>query len=196
MTGIRLKYRLMRFKSIMVTANLAAISGLAAGIGLIITFSVLFSPSHIPASKISKEQAVEIAVRDLTMNYIKNPPLIKIYAIGNEQAQGAVYLPVETFLVGNYTLVMAHTTASGVFYFVDANTGTLEKCNTLYCPLPEQGMEAIKDRLAWIVDLATRCDNYPNNGADVIYAIDSTAGRIIWHHNSSPYEPGQPFICS
>lgn len=171
-------------------------AGLAAGIGLIIAFSALFSPSVSPEPKVSKEQAVEIAVQDLTTRYIKNPPLIKIYAIVNEQSQGAAYPTVETFLKENYTLVMAHAAANGTFYFVDANTGTLEECHNPYCPLPGQGMEAIKGRLAWIVDLATQCDDYPNNGVDIIYAIDTKTGHIIWDHLSSPFEPEQPFACS
>ena len=32
---------------------------------------------------------------------------------------------------------------------------------------------AVKGRFAWIVDLATQCQNFPNYGADVIYAIDA-----------------------
>ncbi|MGH9993117.1 MAG: hypothetical protein ACREBU_04980 [Nitrososphaera sp.] len=180
----------------MVSAIAAVIAGLAAGIGLIITFSTLFSTSPSLEPKISKEQAVEIAVNDLTTRYIKNPPLIKIYAIVNVQSQEAAYPTVETFLKENYTLVMAHTAVNGNFYFAYANTVTLEECHIPYCPLPEQGMEALKGRLAWIVDLATQCENYPNYEADIIYAIDTKTGQIVWHQNSSQYEPQQPFVCS
>lgn|GEM_PF-5116732 len=180
----------------MVSVSVAAFAGLAAGIGLIIALSTLFSPSVNLEIRISKEQAVEIAVEDLTTRYIKNPPLIKIYAIINEQSQEAAYPTIETFLRENYTLVMAHTSANGIFYFVDANAGTLEKCSPPYCPLPVQGMKAIKGRFVWLVDLATQCDNYPNNGVDIIYAIDTKTGQIIWRHNSSLSEPGQPFVCS
>ncbi|MGI0012910.1 MAG: cupredoxin domain-containing protein [Nitrososphaera sp.] len=155
-------------------------------------------PAQMPSldPRISKEEAVEIAVQDLTTRYIKNPPLIKIYAIVDEQSQGAAYPTIETFLKENYTLVMAHTAANGTFYFVDANAGTLEECHIPYCPLPEQGMEALKGRFAWMVDLVTQCDNYPNYGADIIYGIDAKTGQIVWHHNSSQYEPQQPFVCS
>jgi hypothetical protein len=169
--------------------------GLAVGIGLIITFSTLFSPSPNYEPKISKEQALEIAVHDLTTRYIENPPVIKIYAIVDRQAQEAAYPSIETFLKENYTLVMAHTAANGTFYFIDSSTLSLEECHIPYCPFGEQGMDALKGRLAWVVDLTTQCDEYPNYGANIMYAIDAKTGQILWRHNSSPEEPSQPFVC-
>ncbi|MGI0038185.1 MAG: hypothetical protein ACREAO_00070 [Nitrososphaera sp.] len=172
------------------------IAGLAVGVGFIVLFSALFPSASNLELRISQEKAVEIAVRDLTTRYIENSPAIKIYAIVDKQRQEAAYPTVETFLKGNYTLVMAHTAASGTFYFVDANTGSFEECHIPYCPFREQGMDALKGRFAWIVDLVTQCDNYPNYKAGIIYAIDAKTGQILWRHNSSPDEPKRPFVCS
>jgi hypothetical protein len=117
--------------------------GLAIGIGFIILFSTVFSVPTSFGREISKEKAVGIAVDDLTTKYIKNPPVIKIYAIVGNQT--AAYPTVDTFLKEeNYTLTMAYTAASGTFYFVDAGTLSLEECHVPYCPIPEQGMKALK----------------------------------------------------
>ena len=43
---------------------------------------------------------------------------------------------------------------------------------------------------------STQCDDYPNNRVNIIYAIDPKTGHIIWDHDSSPYEPEEPFACS
>lgn len=174
------------------------IAGLAIGIAFIVLFAVSFpsSSSNNFELRISKEKAVEIAVHDLTTRYIENPPVIKIYALIDKQSQVAAYPTIETFLKENYTLVMVHTAINGTFYFVDANTLSLEECHVPYCPLGEPGMGALKGRFAWIVELATQCDEYPNYGADITYAIDVKTGQILWRHNSSPDEPERALVCS
>jgi hypothetical protein len=174
------------------------LAGLAIGIGFITLFSALFPSSFNLQAGISQEKAVEIAVHDLTTKYIINPPAIKIYAIVDKQRQEAANPTVETFLKGNYTLVMAHTAVNGTFYFVDARTRALEECHVPYCTFREEGMEALEGRFAWIVELVTQCENYPHNGADIIYAIDTKTGQILWRHFSSPeqQEQQEPFVCS
>ena len=175
------------------------LAGLAIGIGFIILFSALFPSSSNFPLRISQEKAVEIAVHDLTTKYIINPPVIKIYAVvADMQSQGAVYPAVGTFLQGNYTLPMAHKAVNGTLYFVDARTRTLEECHIPYCTFREEGMEALKGRFAWIVELVTQCENYPHHGADIIYAIDTKTGQILWRHFSSPeqQEQQEPFVCS
>lgn len=167
------------------------VAGLAIGIGFIVLISIVFPSSLNFELRISKEKAVDIAVRDLETKYIRNPPVIKIYAIVDSQT--AAYPTVDTFLKENYTLVMAHTAANGTFYFVNSTTLSLEECHIPYCPFREQGMEALKGRFAWIVDLATQCDNYPNYGADIIYAIDAKTGQIIWRGGDP--QPERPFTC-
>lgn len=178
------------------------VAGLAIGIAFIVLFAMSFPPSSSSSNnfepRISKEKAVEIAVHDLTTRYIENPPVIKIYAIIDKQSQEAAYPTVETFLKEeNNTLVMAHAAANGsAFYFIDANTLSLEECHVPYCPLGEPGMSALKGRFAWIVELATQCDEYPNYGADITYAIDAKTGQILWRHNSSADEPEHLHVCS
>jgi hypothetical protein len=181
-----------------VSSNTAPVlAGLAVGVGFIVLLSVVFSSPYFSEPKITREKAVEIAVHDLTTKYVKNPPVIKIYAIVDRLSQTAAYPTIDAFLKEeNYTLVMAYANTNGTFYFVDPTTLTFEECRIPYCPLTEQGMKALEGRFAWIVDLATRCEDYPNYGADIIYAIDAKTGQIIWHHNSSQHEPQQPFVCS
>jgi hypothetical protein len=160
------------------------LAGLAVGIGLVVLFAALFPQSPSLELRISREKVVEIAVHDLTARYIKNPPVIKIYAVVDDQT--AAYPTVENFLKENYTLVMAHTAANGTFYFVDAKTLSLEECKIPYCSFREQGMEALKGRFAWIVDLVTQCGNYPYYKTAIMYAIDTKTGQILWRHFSTP----------
>jgi hypothetical protein len=160
-------------------------------------FSAIFPSSSNFQLRISQEKAVEIAVRDLTTKYIINPPVIKIYAIEDvEKPQAAVYPTVETFLKGGYIIPMAPTSAvNGTYYSVDPRTRLLEECHIPFCGLPEEGVQALKGRIAWKVELITQCQEYPHHGANVIYAIDTKIGQIIWSHSSYP-EQQEPFVCS
>ena len=180
-------------------ATAPVLAGLAIGAGFIVLFSMLFPFSQIFELRITRDEAVEIAVHDLTSKYVKNPPVIKIYAIVDKQAQEAAYPTVETFLSNeNYTLVMAHTAVNRTYYFVDANTGSMEECQLPYCTSREQGMNALKGRFAWMVDLVTQCDNYPHHKTAMIYAIDGKTGQILWRHYGTPeqQEQREPFVCS
>lgn len=176
------------------------IAGLAVGIGFIVLVSMTFA--SIQAPEISKEKAVEIGVHDLTTNYIANPPLIKIYAVENvPEPQGAVYPTVEKLLEDSdrYVIAMAHTSAiNGTYYFVNPETRSLQECRIPYCTFREEGMNALKGRFAWIVELVTQCDEYPHQGADIKYAIDTKTGQILWRHFASPEqrEQQEPFVCS
>lgn len=173
--------------------------GLIVGMGFVALVSMAFSVSE---PEISKEKAVEIAVNDMTTNYIKNPPAIKIYAVEDvEEPLGAVYPTIETFLEEgeNYIIPMAHTSAvDRAYYFVNPETRSLEECQIPYCTFREEGMNALTGRYAWIVDLVTQCKEYPHHGADIKYAVDAKTGQILWRHFASPeqQEQQEPFVCS
>ncbi len=176
------------------SSNIAPVlAGLVIGLGFIMLFSSAINSLHLPKVKISEEQAVGIAIQDLTTEYIKNPVGIKIYTIiehGN-----AEYIPVEEFpKEGNWPLVLVYSHPAGTFYLVDARTYAVEECHIPYCPLPEQGMQAIEGRLGWIVDLVARCENFPQNTTVVIYTIDAETGEIIFHYGDP--QPEQTFVCS
>ena len=173
-------------------ATAPVLAGLAIGVGFIVLFSILFPPSHSLEPKISKEKAVETAVHDLTTNYIRNPVGIKIYAVIGDQ--NGAYLPVDSFLKErNLNLVRVHSEPNGTFFFIDPKTDSLEECTIPYCPLPEEGMKTVEGRFAWIVDLVSRCENFPNNTIGVIYAIDAATGEIIFHYGS--LQPEQVYVC-
>lgn len=166
--------------------------GLAIGVGFVVLFSAIFTPSH-RSEPISKEKAVETAVSDLTTKYIRNPVGIKIYAIVGNQT--AAYLTVDSFLKErNINLVRVHSEPNGTFYSIDPRTDSLEECHLPYCPLPEEGMRIVGGRIAWIVDLVAKCENFTNNTTGVIYAIDAESGKIIFYYGSP--QPEKAYVCS
>jgi hypothetical protein len=176
------------------------IAGFAIGIGFVVLVSMAF-PSLSLEPEISKEIATEIGVKDMTTNYITNPPLIKIYVLIKGQI-AAANIPVDDFLRdggNNYTIPMAHTSAvDRTFYHVNPETRSLLECDIPYCHFREDGMEALTGRYAWIVDIVTQCEEYPHYGADIKYAIDTKTGQILWRNFASPeqQEQQEPFVCT
>lgn len=169
------------------------VAGLAMGVGFIVLFSFTFNSVSLPAVKISEEQAVKIGVQDLTAKYIRNPEAIKIYALVDDH-DGA-YVPIDSLgKEGNLTHTLVYSEPDGTFHLVNVETHSTVECQVPYCPLPEQGMKSMGGRLAWIVDLISRCENFPSNTTVVIYAIDAETGEIIWHYGGPQLE--QAYVCS
>ena len=136
---------------------------------------------------------MEIAVQDLTTNYIVNPVGIKIYTIIEHGIAENIW--VEDFpKEGNWPLVLVYSHPDGTFYVVNARTHAVEECHIPYCPLPEDGMKTIEGRLAWIVDLIAQCENYPHNTTTVKSAIDAETGEILFHYGDP--KPDQAYVCS
>lgn len=163
---------------------IAAVAGLAVGIAFILIFSTISYISNYRAvptqSKITQEQAIDIAVHDATTKYLNNSKTIKVLTI--DRHQGGLYIPVQNFAKeGNLVLPLLYVHPNGTYYEIDATTHEITKCYIPYCPLPEQDMKTIQGRLGWMVELVSRCDNFPIKGYDVVYVIDSLNGEIIWH---------------
>lgn len=173
-------------------------AGLGAGIAFILIFAVVFgvadaSPRAVPTQpEITQQQAIDTAIQDLTTKFIKNPVDIKIYTIvGHQEAQ---YLSIQNFTKGNWTLQpLFYVHSNGSFYLINATTHATTRCHLPYCPLPVHAMKVIEGRLAWIVDLASACDNFPNNTTNLTYAVDARNGSIIWRGGN--LEPKQAAVC-
>lgn len=143
--------------------------------------------------KMTQQQAIVVAARDLTTKYIKNPVDIKIYTIVGHG--DALYVPIENLTSnGNSTLQLTYVHPDGTFYVINATTHSIEKCQAPYCPLPDKAKDATKGRLAWMVDLVSQCRDFPHNTTAVIYAIDAKTGEIIWRGGGSP-QPAQAYAC-
>lgn len=170
------------------------IAGLAVGIAIIILFSLTFKTASVPTSPtLPQKQAIDIAAQDLTTKYIKNPENIKIYTIIGHG--DAAYIPAENFTKQNWILhPLVYVSTDGAFYIINATTHVATKCHSPYCPLPEKAMKTIEGRLAWVVDLASACKNYPEHATYLQYAIDAENGEILWR-GGDPL-PAQAHICS
>jgi hypothetical protein len=173
--------------------TVAVITGLAVGIVTITLFSLTFHTSSMPTTPtVPQEQAINVATKDLTERYVKNPEHIKIYTlVGHGDAS---FIPVENFTNQHRILrPLVYARPDGSVNVINVTSHVITRCYAPYCPIPNQAAKAIQGRLSWIVDLASACKNYPEHTTYVQYVIDATNGEILWR--SGDTLPEEPFTC-
>lgn len=183
------------------------LAGLAAGIAFIIVLSVtiISTPTNqkqfpvvatnnttITQPKITQKQAIDIAIHDISTNYIRNPDYIRNFNITDHHSN---YVDLQRFIKSNWTLTLIYLDVNGTVYGINPITHKMSKCPSIDCIQPrEEVRKIIEGRLEWIVDSHFGCIQPPPiTSYSAFYVIDANNGKIIWRGSNQALS--QPMAC-
>ncbi|GEM_PF-2858519 len=141
--------------------------------------------------KISQEQAIDTAIKDIQANYVKNTDFFKM--LNYSSHIGPDYISLQEWMAEHRQLPLVYYDPNGTALGIDVKTQQLSKCGLLanhsiiICIEPDKrNLLYVEGHLTWIVDMDAGCMDPSEKRYPFFYVIDAMGEGILWKGGSPP----------